>query len=443
MRENWNEEMIRKVLETSSLVNGGGLNPAQQARFAKIVREASPLMGSIRTERVKQRKVDIDKLWVGEPITRSVDENTQATSTVKVGFNKVEISCKKVQSFYSTTHETLTDNIEREKLEDSLAESVFKRIGADFELLLMQGDAATYAAVNTPLGYLLRRCNGVLKLAEGAHILDAAGATISKPIFSAAKRILPRQYRNDAGLRWLLSDTIAQDYNDVIADRSTQLGDRAIEGGSVRPSGIAMVPTPGIPDDLSLSVTEDTYAQVKSTNHETYQIVSGSNDALKIDVDNAGAVTVTLTAGTHTAAEIARQINATSGLAGVASEDDGRVVLKSSTTGASSEIDIQTVANDAYTTIGFTVAVTTGADTSGTVPEGSSILLGNPMNLILAILDANGAGPTATQGTRVYSEYNKDYDRVETVIYNELDTKVENLDALVLIKNVRRRAINL
>jgi len=44
-------------------------------------------------------------------------------------------------------------------------------------------------------------------------------------------------------------------------------------------------------------------------------------------------------------------------------------------------------------------------------------------------------------GTRIFSEFNKNYDRIETIVYNQVDAKVENIDAIVKGINVRRQAL--
>ena len=58
-------------------------------------------------------------------------------------------------------------------------------------------------------------------------------------------------------------------------------------------------------------------------------------------------------------------------------------------------------------------------------------MLCNPRNLIFGMLDS----------TRIFSEFEKNYDRIETIMYNHVDAKIENLDAMVLIDNVRLRAL--
>jgi hypothetical protein len=166
--------------------------------------------------------------------------------------------------------------------------------------------------------------------------------------------------------------------------------------------------------------------------------VTGSNDQTSID-NNAGdgPVVVTFTAGVHETVEIARQINvALSGtIADIVASDngEGELLLVCTSTGATSKVIIAAGGNDANATLGLTAGTTTGSDagSAGTVLEGSFVLLTNPLNLIFAML----------AGTRIFSEFNKDYDRIDTVVYNQVDVNVENVDAIVKAINVRREAL--
>lgn len=427
---NVNEEMILKTLKTSDFFAGGQLNPTQQERFAKYVKDFAVLTKVVRLERLGQPHADIDKLFVGEPITESVEEDDDTADFVRPKFGRVSLDAKSIRSAWANTTKSLQANIEQERLEDSLVEVYMRRIATDIEDLSWNGDTALPAT--TPRNKLLRRLDGFSKVTAGAHLVDAGGSSIQKGIWSAALREMPKQYANDPGLRWLVSKGLQGDWRDIVSDRPTNAGDDALKGTDLAPQGIPWIVAPVLPDDLSLTIAEATSAQVVGDRFDVFEIQTGVNDKFKVDVDNAGAIVVTFPQGVFHAIEIAKFINDTVGLAGVASATrEGQVVLTSPTTGAASEVDIQAQATNAYATLGFAIGTTTGvaAGGGGEVAEGTEIVLCNPKNLILAMLD----------GTRVYAEFNKNRDRVETVVYNQVDAKVENLDAIVKVVNVRRR----
>lgn len=434
--KNKNEEFI-KAITTSDFAGGGTLKPEQQKQFIWMVKDQSHLLKYVRFETMKQKTKDIDKLWIGEPITEGAGENTEAGyDNSKVETQSVNLSTTKVRSSIAVTHDSLVDNIEQEDFEDNLMKNATTRVSTDMEMLAIQGDETKYSAGTTKVAKLLKVKNGWDILTNSAHILDVAGGNISKKLFARMFRQLPIAYRGDPGLRWVISSTTLVDWQDLISDRATTLGDDALKGMKIAPHGIPFLPVPLIPDNQDVSTTAVTAGYQLATNFGPYRIGS-SNNKLKIDVDNAGTgtgVEVTIASGTYTASELAAKINAAdASFAGIASDSgDGRLLIQSTTTGATSEIDIQAPSADsAYAEIGLTVAVDTGSDagTADTMPEGSFMLLCNPKNLIFGM----------TGATRTLSEFNKDKDRAEIVIYNYVDMKIENTDAIVKAKNIRMR----
>jgi hypothetical protein len=428
-----NSEVIEKANEalTTSGLGAGELNRKQQTKFTSMVRDRSVLLKAVRFEPVDVPKTEIDKLHIGEPVTELASEDTAQTAMVKPKFTAIPITTKKLRSEWALTHETLSRNLEKQKLADTVMNNMTMAIANDMERLAISGDTAIYGSSTTRLGKLLKSLDGWDVQTEECPFVDVGGASISKKIFALAKRRFPKQFWSPR-LRWILSSDIADDYRDLIGDRATRLGDDAIQGENLKPLGIPMLEVPLFPVDKSLTVSGATPGWAYGVEFGPFVVSTGVNDKLKIDVDNAGAITVTLTAGTWEAHEIAYQINSTADMPDIARADnEGRLVLESPTTGSSSEIDIQSVGNNAYATLGLSVGVNAGSDAgiNDTVNEGSFILLTDPRNLIVAPL----------QKTRVYSQYNQRNDRIEYDIYNEIDVAIENKAACVKIKNVRLR----
>jgi hypothetical protein len=275
--------------------------------------------------------------------------------------------------------------------------------------------------------------DGWAKQAGGAHVLDVGGAEVQKGLFAEMKRMLPQQYKNDPNLRWFAADTIADDWLDVLSGRETALGDNALQGQGIAPLGIPLVKVPLIPDDLLVPVKAGpSGAAVIGMRFGPFLIVTGSNDTLSIKVNGGAAIAITLPAGTLDPVTVAKVINTAFGAAPAfaADEGDGQLKIATKTKGAASSIEVL-AAGTANDTLGLSPGVVTGADAGGTVPEGSFIWLANPKNFIWGILD----------GTRIFTEFNKDYDRIESVVYNQVAARIENIDAIVMAKNVRRRTL--
>ncbi len=425
-----NNAIIEKTLESSDLLNGGTLNSVQQTKFVELVKDYSKLLGMVRFERMPRPLFDVDKIHLGEPVTESVDENTDTGNLSKTKFNQVQLIAQKLRSAWNVTTETLQGNIEQNNIETTIMNMMMVRISTDLELLAMQGDSSIVGT--DPISRLLARLDGWDIQTDEAHIVDAGGSTISKSLFSQMLRTMPKSFIRDPGLKWLVSDAVWTDWIDLLSDRGTLIGDRALQGEGIAPFGIPMEKIPSIPDDKPVTISAATSAFVVGTEFDPFTF-SASNNTLNIDVDNAGVVAVVLPTGTLNVSQVANAINAADpSLAGVARSDrEGSLVIESPTLGASSEVDIQ--ASTSATTLGLTVAVVVGVDagSGGNVNDGSFILLTNPKNLIWGQLD----------GTRIFTEFNKNFDRIETIIYNQVDAKLENIDAIVKATNIRKRRL--
>lgn len=449
-----NQDVIEKSIQSTDMVSGGLLNPAQQTQFITLVKKFSVLLPQVRFIRMPRPMMDIDKLWVGEPVTESVDEATDTGNLSRAKFQRITLVAKKVRSAWNITTEVLQGNIEQNDFENTVMSTMVERIATDLEDLALNGD--TTLTGTTPRDRLLTRLDGWLKQTNGAHILDAQGASIQKGIFSEMKRRMPKQYKNDPGLRWIVSDATATDWADVVSDRGTILGDAALQGAEMAPLGTPMIRVPLIPDDAPISVTTATPAEVVGGEYSPF-IIDSSNDTLLLDIDNKGALSIVLPHGTLDCVTIARAINSalvasgSYGLdyANVARDNrEGELMLTSPITGATSEIEYRPVAvtSQAYTVLGLLGTPTTGVPNWPTAPvtyngsaagsahlinEGSPMLLANPKNLVWGILD----------GTRIFTEFNKNTDQIESIVYNQIDAQMENADAIVKTTNVRRRTL--
>jgi len=425
------KEMLLRSLNQADLASQGGeLYPDQQEKYFQLVKDFSVMIPMVRFEELTDLKADIDRMHLGQPITESADEDTLVSETGKPLFDKIELVARKVRSRHNITWEALKANIERGNIEDSVMQAMGRRSATDLEMLAIQGDSAIVATDR--VSKLLKRCDGWAKLTDSAHIVDADAANVSKTVFGEMIRALPEQYLVDPALTFFCSRIIQVDWQDTVADRETVEGDKALGGAVLSPFGVSLQAVPLIPSTLAVTVASATPACVIGIEYGPFEIKTGVNDKVKIDINNAGVQTITLTAGVHQTISIAQQINTV--FPGIASDDGtGRLKLKSTTTGAASEIDIQSVSLDAYDDLGLTVGVYVGvvAAGSGTRREGSYLWLANPENFIWAMVGQ----------TRILSEYDKDYDRVEVVMYNHVAVAIENLDAIVKCINIRRKTL--
>ena len=428
-----NNDDILKTIETSDLDLGGALDPERQDQFARLIRDQAKMLAMVRFETLPQLNGSIDRLHIGEPITSDAQENTASVrGDVSPKLDRIPITATKLRSDWSITRETLMQNIEKQGFENTIMETMSERMRTDFEMLAIQGDPATFAAVNTPVGYLLRNNQGWDVQTDDVHMVDAAGAEIAREMFSASYRAMPAALQAQPGLRWFINPNTLIDYVDLYGARATGGGDDANASGTIDSLlGMPITTVPLIPSNKVLSVTAATSAAVLGNELDPFIITAGVDDAMLLDIDNAGGVPITLTAGLRNAAQVAAEINTAIGATVAYDNGYGALLLQSTTTGVASEIDIQNVAANAYTILGLTVAVTIGsaAGAAGNVPEGTFVWLANPENFVWVMV----------LKTAIFSEFEKDFDRMEFTTYSYHDFVIENEDAIVKLENVRRR----
>lgn len=247
-------------------ISGGTLNPQQSDKFLDLTFDQSVLLKIVRNERRNTPSGEINKMYIGQPITRGADIFTGTKYTQTFGnalvTDKVPYETKKLLSFYIVPTEILEENIEREGFQQTLAEAAAKQLATDLEELAIYGDTTlpppgSGATEADWAHYYLRVSNdGFLKqitAANGAHYYDAQGAVFDKRLASIAWRMVPDKYKNvgKAAYRFLCSPNVEQDWRDQLADRGTALGDSNISGlAPAKPFGIEMVSIPLWPENL-------------------------------------------------------------------------------------------------------------------------------------------------------------------------------------------------
>tara|TARA_R110002110_G_scaffold148832_2_gene339991 strand:+ start:1593 stop:2888 length:1296 start_codon:yes stop_codon:yes gene_type:complete len=112
--------------------------------------------------------------------------------------------------------------------------------------------------------------------------------------------------------------------------------------------------------EFTLNTTAGSASSVTSSNSENFTIVEGSSDKVQLSVNSGPSQTATLTAGSRTAEQIVSDINSAV-VDIIASDSSGNVKLTTEEKSSEARIEIETVSNDAYTVLGFSVATTRGS----------------------------------------------------------------------------------
>jgi hypothetical protein len=217
---------------------GGLLNPEQSARFLDYMFDATVIGKVARTVRMRADTTEIDRIGVGEKLMVLATEADQTGGNAAVTFSKISLTTKKLRLDWELSTESLEDNIEGPDLEDHIARMMATQAGNDIEDVLLNG--------NTSLSSdnLYKAFDGVVKKAKQyGHVVDAAGAGISRALFNSALKELPRKYKQRrSDLRFLAGSNLIQDflYANSIGTNQTipqDIASSIIRGEGVQPLG--------------------------------------------------------------------------------------------------------------------------------------------------------------------------------------------------------------
>jgi len=430
---------FRKAILESDFASGALMNPDQQKEWAQLVRGSRVFLDQFaRFEQVENLDGEMPRMHWGEPITAKAEETETTAQTGQPKLDAISYSGQTVKVRIELSYKSLLHAAGgKSTFEAAVLAGIENRHGVDVELVCFEGDTTTYAAGTDKYSMLLKTFDGWYLQAQQARVLDAGGAEIDADLLFEALDMYPDSAVTDK-TKWLCNMGLRRDYRRYLA---TKTGGNILEQALTGPGYQDMIfpdapalPISAIPKSKEVSIMAATPAQVKSVNTGPFTITAGSTTGLKVRIDDGayGNVTKTLalTAGkARTTSQIAEALNTAFGRV-VARDWDGHLLIYCENTGVATEVEVMAVALDCYTILGLTASTATGSDagTAGTRYEGTYMMLTDPSNLV------------AIKGlhTRMHVGWEKNTDHLEIVIFDEYDATIEDLDAMVLIKNIKK-----
>lgn len=196
-------------LANSMATSSGLLNAEQANQFIDYMWDATTLAKDGRRITMRANEVDIDKVAVGERVIRSATEANGSFTNSPVTFSKVTVSTKKIRLDWEVSTESGEDSIEGEGTATHIARLFATQAGNDIEDLAINGDTASGNAGLSIMDGFKKRALA----ATDAHEIDANEVAISRAVFDAALKRLPRKYKaNRRNLRFYTGSGVVQDY---------------------------------------------------------------------------------------------------------------------------------------------------------------------------------------------------------------------------------------
>ncbi len=242
-----NRSILEKAdLAIADLTAGGGvLKPKAAQRFLRLLIKQSVLMQWVTALPMSAPEQSFPRIKFTDRVLRpDTGAPLPLAERSRPDISSVTLQSKRFKAEVWLPDDVLEDNLEEGQLRQTIMNLLTEKIAADMEDVVINGDTASADPT-------LAQLDGVLKQAV-SHVVDAAGAPLSKSLLTDMLKSLPSEYvKIRKQMRFLTSVDAEIDYRDTLADRETGLGDAYLEGEKpVMVSGIRLTPVPLFPENL-------------------------------------------------------------------------------------------------------------------------------------------------------------------------------------------------
>jgi len=277
----------RSLLEKADLalsdltVSGGMLQPAQSAKFMRILIKASKILGLCTFVPMRAPKQLVEKIRFSGRILRAGQEATAiaAADRAKPDLSKVELDAQLFKGEVRLDNEVLEDSIEREELRQTIMQLMAEAVSRDMEEVVISGDTASS---DTTLASL----DGILKQAT-SHVVDNSAAVINKTLLRDLMKAMPNEFlRDKTALSFLTSVNSEINYRDALGDRGTPGGDTWLEKNvPVAYSGVPILDIPMFPETIGTNsaCTDVLFTDPKNINVGVWRNIRIETDKLISD----------------------------------------------------------------------------------------------------------------------------------------------------------------
>jgi HK97 family phage major capsid protein len=218
------EWLEKATFTTADLASGGRLSPQQVREFLRVAMESGVITKEMRYEDSDAPLFEVPRISLNTRVLRRGTEGQRLAD------------------------EVLEDNVEKERLADTIMAMLAEAVGRDVEELFIKGDTARTASEDQYLDSL----DGIIKQLQvglpAAQKIDASGITRYDDLFHAMLSALPPRYRtNVSQLRFYVPVRHHDGYVRELRARGTRLGDDAIIQNMTADLGFAGIPVRAVP----------------------------------------------------------------------------------------------------------------------------------------------------------------------------------------------------
>ncbi len=245
------EWLEKATWTTSDLSSSGGLlSPQQAVAFLRVAIDNAVIMKEARVETSNSPKFEVPRISFGGRVLRAGTEGSRLADAdrVKPTTNLVTLSTALFRGEVPISDEVFEDNIEREKVADTIMTMLAKAVGRDVEEIAIKSDTARTASEAA----VFDQFDGIIKSAQSgapaSQKINFSTYTTYTDVFSDLVKALPPRYRdNYAELRIYVPYAHVDGYQKSLAARGTGLGDQALAENLATRLAFRGIPVVGVP----------------------------------------------------------------------------------------------------------------------------------------------------------------------------------------------------
>lgn len=248
--QEWLEKATFTTADLQAPAGGGYLSPQQAKEFLRVAIDYTTITKECRYEDSDSPKFEVPRIAFGNRILRPGVEGTRLLDAdrVKPSTGLVTLNTVLVKGEVPISDEVFEDNIEKERLADTVMEMVAEAVGRDLEELFIKGDTARTSSEDTYLDLL----DGIIKQAQSGapagQKIDASTITSYDDLFKAMVEAMPAKYRRDySALRLYVPVKHRDGYQASLAARGTGLGDQAVVANLATQLAFRGIPVKEVP----------------------------------------------------------------------------------------------------------------------------------------------------------------------------------------------------
>jgi len=276
-------EALSKAVITTAGVGTGMLSAERGRAFIRSLKDKGVLSTQMTQDTRTAATGVVDKMATGARIIRSATENADDGYRVGATFAQIPYTTKKVRLPWEITEDALHENLEDGNLESIMLDEMTTQFALDLEDLEVNGDEAAGAGADQAF---LQINDGILKQlatanVSGRNLSGATPGTFGKDQMFDMLYALPNKYRNQPGVRWIMSPNRQVAWWETLTNRTGDASDALLlgSGGAAdKPLGKNILTVPAWPDNVVVLADPRNFHRVISWQVRR-RSVTGATDA--------------------------------------------------------------------------------------------------------------------------------------------------------------------